>query len=74
MNGHRSDGVTAGHRVYTSRFHSIYDPVVLGWFSNTAWRCPAAVLTSHYDAHVSANHLDVGVGRASRGRGVGNVQ
>jgi hypothetical protein len=62
MNGRRSGDVTAGHSVYTSRFLSVYDLVVLGWFSNTAWRCPAAVLTDHYDAHVSANHLDVGVG------------
>lgn len=62
MNRRRSGDETAGHRVYTSRFLRIYDPVVLGWFSNTAWRCPAAVLRGHYDTHVSANHLDVGVG------------
>ena len=62
MSDHQPVDVAAGHRVYTSRFLSFYDLVVLGWFSNTAWRCPAAVLTSHYDAHVSANHLDVGVG------------
>jgi hypothetical protein len=62
MNGHQPGDATAGHRVYTSRFLTFYDPLILGWFSNTAWRCPAAVLTSHYDAHVSANHLDVGVG------------
>ena len=62
MNGPLPGDVAAGHRVYTSRFLSIYDLIVLGWFSRTAWRCPASVLTSHYDAHVSANHLDVGVG------------
>lgn len=62
MNDHRRGDVMAGHRVYTTRFLSAYDPVVLGWFSNTAWRCRAAVLTGRYDTHVSANHLDVGVG------------
>ena len=62
MSDHPPDDVTAGHRVYTSRFLSFYDLVVLRWFSNTAWRCPAAVVTSLYDTHVSANHLDVGVG------------
>ena len=62
MNGHLSDDVTAGHRVYTKRFLSVYDLVVLGWFSTTAWCCRAAVLTGHYDTHVSANHVDVGVG------------
>ena len=62
MNEHEPDDVTAGHRVYTSRFLRVYDLVVLGWFSRTAWRCRAAELTGHYDAEVSANHLDVGVG------------
>lgn len=62
MIDHRSGDVTAGHRVYTSRFLSVYDLVVLGWFSTAAWRCRAAVLTGHYDTYVSANHLDVGVG------------
>jgi ubiquinone/menaquinone biosynthesis C-methylase UbiE len=62
MKGRQSGDATAGHRVYTSRFLSVYDLVVLGWFSKTAWRCPAAELTGHYDTHVSANHLDVGVG------------
>lgn len=62
MNEHEPDDVTAGHRVYTSRFLLVYDLVVLGWFSRVAWRCRAAELTGHYDANVSANHLDVGVG------------
>jgi hypothetical protein len=62
MTNRRPGDVAAGHRVYTSRFLSVYDPVVLGWFSTTGWRCRAAVVTGHYDTHVSANHLDVGVG------------
>lgn len=62
MNGRRPREANAGHSIYTSRFLGVYDLLVLGWFSNTAWRCRAAVLTGHYDAHVTANHLDVGVG------------
>jgi hypothetical protein len=26
------------------------------------WKCPTSRLRAHYDAHVTANHLDVGVG------------
>jgi SAM-dependent methyltransferase len=54
--------VAAGHAFYTRRSLAVYDLAILGWFSRAAWRCPAARILEHYDRHVSANHLDVGVG------------
>jgi hypothetical protein len=41
---------------------AVYDWWVLGLSNRFAWRCPRERLLAHYDAHVSANHLDVGVG------------
>lgn len=54
--------VEAGHAFYTRRSLAIYDLAILGYFSRLAWRCPARRIVAHYDEHVSANHLDVGVG------------
>lgn len=54
--------VAAGHAFYTRRSLALYDLAILGYFSRLAWRCPAGRIVDHYDRHVSANHLDVGVG------------
>lgn len=54
--------VAAGHAFYTRRSLAVYDLAILGYFSRLAWRCPASRVLGHYDRHVSANHLDVGVG------------
>jgi hypothetical protein len=54
--------VAAGHAFYTRRSLAVYDLAILGYFSRVAWRCPARKIVAHYDSHVSANHLDVGVG------------
>lgn len=54
--------VAAGHAFYTRRSLAVYDLAILGYFSRLAWRCPARRIVEHYDRHVSANHLDVGVG------------
>ena len=54
--------VAAGHAFYTRRSLAVYDAAILGYFSRLAWRCPARRIVAHYDRHVSANHLDVGVG------------
>lgn len=54
--------VAAGHAFYTRRSLAVYDLAILGYFSRLAWRCPAHRIVAHYDEHVSANHLDVGVG------------
>jgi hypothetical protein len=54
--------VEAGHAFYTRRALAVYDLAILGFFSRLAWKCPAARVLEHYEGHVSANHLDVGVG------------
>lgn len=41
---------------------SIYDLSVL-WFSNQfVWKCPTKHILAFYNQHISAHHLDVGVG------------
>jgi hypothetical protein len=54
--------IAAGHAFYTKRSLAIYDLAILGYFCRVAWRCPSRRLLAHYDQHVSADHLDVGVG------------
>jgi ubiquinone/menaquinone biosynthesis C-methylase UbiE len=54
--------VVAGQAAYSSSFLKFYDLLVLGFNNHFAWRCPTTVLVEHYNAHVSADHLDVGVG------------
>jgi hypothetical protein len=54
--------IAAGHAFYTRRSLAVYDAAILGFFSRTAWRCPASRVLRHFDAHVSDAHLDVGVG------------
>lgn len=56
------DQVAAGHAFYTRRSLAVYDLAILGYFSRLAWKCPARRILQHYDAHVTANHLDIGVG------------
>jgi len=56
------DQVAAGHAFYTERSLAVYDVAILGFFSRIAWRCPSSVILAHYDAHITSNHLDVGVG------------
>jgi hypothetical protein len=54
--------VAAGHAFHTRRSLAVYDAAILGWFSRTAWRCPASRVVQHFDDHVTDEHLDVGVG------------
>jgi 2-polyprenyl-3-methyl-5-hydroxy-6-metoxy-1,4-benzoquinol methylase len=54
--------VEAGQAVYTRRALKAYDLVVLTVSNRWIWKCPTAELLQHYNQHVSANHLDVGVG------------
>jgi SAM-dependent methyltransferase len=54
--------IAAGEAVYTKRMLGIYDVLVLGVSNRLIWRCPTPRLLAHYDTHVRANHLDVGVG------------
>src|SRR5207253_3226886 len=52
----------AGAAVYSPALLTMYDSMVLGVSSRLAWRCPAAEALKQYDALVTGNHLDVGVG------------
>ncbi|AJE21295.1 class I SAM-dependent methyltransferase [Azotobacter chroococcum] len=54
--------VEAGQAVYTRRTLALYDFVVLGVSNPFIWKCPTRRLEDHYARHLSANHLDVGVG------------
>jgi SAM-dependent methyltransferase len=52
----------AEHEIYTRRFLSIYDAVILGFYLRWVWRCPRAVLAERYRVLTGARHLDVGPG------------
>ena len=54
--------VVAGQAVYTPRILSVYDVVVLGISNRYVWKCPSPLIEAHYNANISSNHLDVGVG------------
>lgn len=54
--------VLAGQAVYTKRTLKAYDFVVLGVSNRFLWKCPTHRLMAHYHQHLSARHLDVGVG------------
>lgn len=57
-----ADQIHAGQAVYTRPILKIYDFAVLGLSNRLIWKCPTQRLVEHYDKHVTANHLDVGVG------------
>ena len=54
--------VEAGQAVYSKPMLAIYDWFVLGFSNRLIWRCPSKHILALYDRHVTANHLDVGVG------------
>lgn len=56
------DPAYAGQAVYTAGFLRIYDLLVLRFNGHLAWRCGPGRLVRMYDEHVSARHLDIGVG------------
>ncbi|UCB43610.1 MAG: class I SAM-dependent methyltransferase [Dehalococcoidales bacterium] len=41
---------------------SVYDRLALGLMSRFVWKCPSDNIIELYNQHVSANHLDIGVG------------
>jgi hypothetical protein len=57
-----ADAIAKAHAIYTPRLLSVYDLIVHGLSNRFAWRCPTERLTQLYDANLSANHLEVGVG------------
>lgn len=60
--GVTTEQVEAGQAVYSKRTLAVYDFIVLGVSNRFIWKCPTQRLVEHYDKHVTANHLDVGVG------------
>jgi hypothetical protein len=57
-----NEEVEAGQAVYTKGILSLYDIVVMDISNRYIWKCPSALIEAHYNANVSSNHLDVGVG------------
>lgn len=56
------EAVDAGQAIYTKSLLPFYDLYVLRLSSRLIWRCPVKHVLKLYDRHVTANHLDVGVG------------
>ena len=54
--------ILGGQAVYTKEALRAYDFVVLGITNRLLWKCPTQRLIRHYNKHLTANHLDVGVG------------
>jgi len=54
--------VIAGQAIYSRKALSVYDLVVIGVSNSYIWKCPSKKIAAHYNANLSANHLDVGVG------------
>jgi hypothetical protein len=56
------DPTHAGQAIYNPATLALYDLVVLGISNRLIWQCPTRRILQLYDRHVTANHLDVGVG------------
>ncbi len=54
--------IEAGQAIYSTSMLAIYDLLVLGFSNRLVWRCPSRRILALYNQHLSANHLDVGVG------------
>jgi ubiquinone/menaquinone biosynthesis C-methylase UbiE len=52
----------AGQAVYSPWVLALYDWWVLGISNQWIWRCPTRHLLDHFNRHITANHLDIGVG------------
>jgi hypothetical protein len=61
---HAPDGaaIAKAHAIYTPVMLSIYDVLVHGLSNRFAWRCPTRLLLDLYRSHLSADHLEAGVG------------
>lgn len=51
-----------GYVAYTRRSLAFYDWWVLGVSNKLIWKCPTDEILELYEAHLSDNHLEVGVG------------
>lgn len=52
----------AGHAIYSRHILAIYDLWVLGVSNRFIWKCPTELFLRLYNAHLTANHLEIGVG------------
>lgn len=57
-----SQDVIKGQRAYTKFTLSIYDFVLFKVLTKHVWGCETSHILELYNNHISANHLDVGVG------------
>jgi len=57
-----NEEVEAGQAIYKKNVLSAYDVIVLSISNHYIWKCPSPLIEAHYNANVSSNHLDVGVG------------
>ncbi len=58
-------GTSALHdstKAYTRPALRLYDTIIMGLLARWVWRCPSPQFTQLYDALVSTNHLEIGVG------------
>ena len=62
MSQPNAENVEAGAAIYTRQTLAAYDFVVLKVSNSLAWQCPSELILDFYNQHISANHLDVGVG------------
>ena len=60
--GSIASAAAAGAAIYSKRVLSVYDLGVIKVSNQLAWRCPSDLILDFYNQHISANHLDVGVG------------
>lgn len=49
-------------RAYTRPVLKIYDALIMGLLARRVWRCPSSLFIDLYDALVSKNHAEIGVG------------
>jgi ubiquinone/menaquinone biosynthesis C-methylase UbiE len=57
-----AEQIEAGQALYTQRMLRGYDALIFGVLNPWVWKCPTDKMIEHYNRHVTANHLDVGVG------------
>lgn len=62
MNHATEERIKAGIALYSRLVLTLYDWWFLGFNCRFFWECPARYLLDLYNQHVSANHLDIGVG------------
>jgi len=63
VNIYGTDGdALKGAAVYTPAALALYDLAVLRFSNSLVWQCSSHVLLDFYNRHISAKHLDIGVG------------